>query len=124
MVSSFRPSKPLPFQLDELYAKVAWPAAQGGQQGPLVARLQRARQGAAQGRAEAAERARAAPQALVDWIIARQEADGCWGGIQPPWVYSIMALHLMGYGLDNPVVKKAIDALERLHHQGGRHAPP
>ena len=21
----------------------------------------------------------------------RQEADGCWGGIQPPWVYSILA---------------------------------
>jgi squalene-hopene/tetraprenyl-beta-curcumene cyclase len=27
-------------------------------------------------------------------------------------VYSVMALHLMGYGLDNPVVKKAIDGLE------------
>ncbi|MGB6612513.1 MAG: squalene--hopene cyclase, partial [Trebonia sp.] len=50
----------------------------------------------------------------VEWIIARQETDGCWGGIQPPWVYSIMALHLMGYGLDNPIVKKAIDGIERF----------
>ncbi len=50
---------------------------------------------------------RAALRRCTDWIIARQEADGCWGGIQPPWVYSIMALHLMGYGLDNPIVKKA-----------------
>ena len=57
---------------------------------------------------------RAALRRCIDWIIARQEADGCWGGIQPPWVYSIMALHLMGYGLDNPVVKKAIDGLERF----------
>ena len=40
----------------------------------------------------------------ADWIIARQEADGCWGGIQPPWVYSLMALHLLGYGLDHPVM--------------------
>ena len=26
------------------------------------------------------------------WIVRRQEADGSWGGIQPPWVYSLMAL--------------------------------
>ena len=36
------------------------------------------------------------------WIVRRQEADGCWGGIQPPWVYSMMALHLQGYPLDHP----------------------
>ena len=24
----------------------------------------------------------------AEWIIARQEDDGGWGGIQPPWVYS------------------------------------
>ena len=28
------------------------------------------------------------------WILQRQEADGSWGGIQPPWVYSLIALHL------------------------------
>jgi squalene-hopene/tetraprenyl-beta-curcumene cyclase len=55
---------------------------------------------------------RAALRRCTDWIIARQEADGCWGGIQPPWVYSVMALHLMGYGLDNPLVKKALDGIE------------
>lgn len=48
----------------------------------------------------------------TEWIIARQEADGGWGGIQPPWVYSIMALNLMGYQLDHPVMRKAIDGLE------------
>ena len=31
------------------------------------------------------------------WIVRRQEADGSWGGIQPPSVYSLMALHLCGY---------------------------
>ncbi|HEX3788303.1 MAG TPA: squalene--hopene cyclase [Pseudonocardiaceae bacterium] len=48
----------------------------------------------------------------AEWIVARQESDGGWGGIQPPWVYSIMALHLMGYPLDHPVLKNAIDGLE------------
>jgi len=34
------------------------------------------------------------------WILERQEADGAWGGIQPPWVYSLIALKLRGYSLD------------------------
>ena len=46
------------------------------------------------------------------WVLDRQEADGSWGGIQPPWVYSIMALSTLGYGLDHPVMKKAIDGFE------------
>lgn len=48
----------------------------------------------------------------AEWILARQESDGGWGGIQPPWVYSILALHLMGYPLDHPAVSKAIEGLE------------
>jgi squalene-hopene/tetraprenyl-beta-curcumene cyclase len=48
----------------------------------------------------------------AEWIVARQEDDGSWGGIQPPWVYSIMALHLMGYSLDHPVLAKALQGLE------------
>ncbi|GDY28680.1 squalene-hopene cyclase [Gandjariella thermophila] len=46
------------------------------------------------------------------WIVERQEADGCWGGIQPPWVYSILALHLLGYSLDHPVLAKAVSGLD------------
>lgn len=34
------------------------------------------------------------------WIIERQEADGSWGGIQPPWVYSLIALQLCGDTLE------------------------
>ena len=44
-----------------------------------------------------------------EWILARQEADGSWGGIQPPWVYSLMALHLQGYALDHPVMQAGLD---------------
>ncbi|PRX45908.1 squalene-hopene/tetraprenyl-beta-curcumene cyclase [Prauserella shujinwangii] len=46
------------------------------------------------------------------WILDRQEDDGGWGGIQPPWVYSILALHLRGYSTDHPVVRKALDGLD------------
>ncbi len=49
---------------------------------------------------------------LVDWIVARQEADGSWGGIQPPWVYSLIALHLEGMGLEHPVLRQGLAGLE------------
>ncbi len=42
------------------------------------------------------------------WIVARQEADGSWGGIQPPWVYSLIALKALGYPMDHPVMKKGL----------------
>jgi squalene-hopene/tetraprenyl-beta-curcumene cyclase len=55
---------------------------------------------------------RAAQRRAVEWIIARQEADGSWGGIQPPWVYSLLALHLLGYPLEHPVIAAGIAGLE------------
>ncbi|SDK81234.1 squalene-hopene/tetraprenyl-beta-curcumene cyclase [Actinopolyspora mzabensis] len=48
----------------------------------------------------------------AEWIVARQEADGSWGGIQPPWVYSLLALNLLGYQLDHPVMRAGIRGLE------------
>ena len=56
------------------------------------------------------------------WIVERQEADGSWGGIQPPWVYSLMALHLQGYALDHPVMQAGLDGLEgfTLEDDAGR----
>ncbi len=57
---------------------------------------------------------RAAIRRCADWIIARQEADGCWGGIQPPWVYSLIALHLLGYRLDHPVMRRGLAGLDRF----------
>jgi squalene-hopene/tetraprenyl-beta-curcumene cyclase len=43
------------------------------------------------------------------WIRERQEADGSWGGIQPPWVWGIIALAALGNGLDDPTLGKAVE---------------
>ncbi|MEM9014802.1 MAG: squalene--hopene cyclase, partial [Pseudomonadota bacterium] len=48
----------------------------------------------------------------LEWIIQHQDADGVWGGIQPPWIYSLMALYNEGYALDHAVVEKALGALD------------
>jgi squalene-hopene/tetraprenyl-beta-curcumene cyclase len=53
-------------------------------------------------------------RAAERWVIQRQEADGGWGGIQPPWVYSLMALHLQGYPTDHPVMRAGLEGLERF----------
>ena len=43
------------------------------------------------------------------WIRERQEADGSWGGIQPPWVWGIIALAALGNGPDDPTLAKAVE---------------
>ena len=51
--------------------------------------------------------------AAARWIVAHQEADGSWGGIQPPWVYSLIALSVLGYPLDHPVMARGLDGFRR-----------
>ncbi|HME65481.1 MAG TPA: squalene--hopene cyclase, partial [Streptosporangiaceae bacterium] len=57
---------------------------------------------------------RAALRRCAEWVIARQERDGCWGGIQPPWVYSLMALNLLGYDIEHPIMKRGLRGLDRF----------
>ena len=47
-----------------------------------------------------------------EWIVEHQEADGSWGGIQPPWVYSLMALKVLGYEVDHPVMRRGIEGFK------------
>jgi len=54
----------------------------------------------------------AAIRHVLEWIIRHQDADGAWGGIQPPWIYGIMSLYVEGYALDHPVMAKALAALD------------
>ena len=48
----------------------------------------------------------------IQWIIDHQEADGSWAGIQPPWVYSLIALKIMGYPLTHPVMQNGIQGFD------------
>ncbi len=53
------------------------------------------------------------------WIVERQEADGSWGGIQPPWVYSLLALNLRGYPIDHPLMVKSLAGLDSFEVREG-----
>jgi len=56
------------------------------------------------------------------WIVSHQEGDGSWGGIQPPWVYSLMALHALGYRASDPVIRKGLEGMHEswMIRRGGR----
>jgi squalene-hopene/tetraprenyl-beta-curcumene cyclase len=54
----------------------------------------------------------AAVRHVIEWIIRHQDYDGGWGGIQPPWIYSLMALHTEGYAIDHPVLAKGLACLD------------
>jgi len=51
-------------------------------------------------------------RAAERWVVERQEADGSWGGIQPPWVWSIVGLVALGYPLDHPVIARGLRGLD------------
>lgn len=48
---------------------------------------------------------------VLEWIVRHQDADGAWGGIQPPWIYSLIALNAAGYPTSHPVMAKGLEAL-------------
>ena len=51
------------------------------------------------------------------WLLERQEADGSWEGIQPPWVYAIIALRALGYPLEHPVLQRALHGFESFSRE-------
>ncbi|KAJ7580205.1 squalene-hopene cyclase [Mycena floridula] len=53
-------------------------------------------------------------QAAENWILSHQEADGSVGGIQPPCLYSLLALRLRGYSLDHPDFVKTLAGVNTL----------
>src|SRR5215469_2663182 len=52
---------------------------------------------------------RRAVQVAEAWIRERQEADGSWGGIQPPWVWGIIALAALGHGREDDTLRRAVE---------------
>ena len=43
------------------------------------------------------------------WVRERQEADGSWGGIQPPWVWAIIMLASLGRGFEDETFRRAVE---------------
>jgi squalene-hopene/tetraprenyl-beta-curcumene cyclase len=113
VVGAHRPVRPVSFDLDELRT-----GALPDRADPLstwAGRLQRVDRAlhAYERRPIRALRSLALARA-AEWIVHRQEADGSWGGIQPPWVYSLMSLHVLGYPLDHPVIRAGLEGLDRF----------
>ncbi len=127
VVQSFRPSRPIGISIDELKTGGAHGRAPGPRRsfdarpllGPRASADPWALAFSALDKALHSYRPiqsvrRAALRRCAEWMIARQERDGCWGGIQPPWVYSLMALNLLGYELDHPVMARGLAGLDRF----------
>ncbi len=116
LVKAHRPVRPLAFDLRELWAP---PGALAGPQGT---RARASRRSGWLGRLDRLLRVyerhpiaplrRLACARAERWIVRRQEADGSWGGIQPPWVYSLIALDLCGYPLEHPVMRRGLQGIE------------
>src|SRR6185437_6911112 len=113
LVKAHRPSRPLPFDLRELEVRgEPAPAGPLSTRVRLLAYADRALR--AYERRPLRPLRRLAMARAERWIVRRQEADGSWGGIQPPWVYSLIALHLSGYPLDHPVMRRGLEGLDRF----------
>ena len=119
IVKAHRPVRPLPFDLHELDADASTPgdASESSLRAPSrrhvwLGRLDRVLR--AYERRPFVPLRRIALAKAERWIVRRQEADGSWGGIQPPWVYSLMALRLRGYPLEHPLMRRGLEGLDRF----------
>lgn len=110
VVASHRPVRPLPFGLRELRSGRTPERPPLSAWGRRFQRLDRALH--VYERRPLRRLRRHAKRVALEWILRRQEADGSWGGIQPPWVYSLLALHLEGYPTNHPAVRKGLEGLD------------
>jgi squalene-hopene/tetraprenyl-beta-curcumene cyclase len=58
------------------------------------------------------------------WVRERQEADGSWGGIQPPWVWSIVMLATLGHGFEDDTFRRAVEGWEGFTIDDGERLRP
>jgi squalene-hopene/tetraprenyl-beta-curcumene cyclase len=57
-------------------------------------------------------------------VRERQEADGSWGGIQPPWVWSILMLATLGHGFEDDTFRRAVEGWEGFTIDDGERLRP
>ena len=67
---------------------------------------------------------RRALSAAEAWVRAHQEADGSWGGIQPPWVWSILMLAALGHGPGDETLARAIEGWQGFMVEEGDRLRP
>ena len=58
------------------------------------------------------------------WVRERQEADGSWGGIQPPWVWSLAMLAALGHGLEDETFARGLAGWQRFMVRDGDRLRP
>jgi squalene-hopene/tetraprenyl-beta-curcumene cyclase len=58
------------------------------------------------------------------WVRERQEADGSWGGIQPPWVWAIIMLAALGHGFEDETFRRAIEGWDGFTIDDGDRTRP
>ncbi len=56
-------------------------------------------------------------RAAEQWILERQEASGDWGGIIPAMLNSMLALRCLDYDVNDPIVDRGLDAIDRFSNQ-------
>jgi squalene-hopene/tetraprenyl-beta-curcumene cyclase len=113
VVATLRPCRPLPFGVDELRAGL--PPASAPRRSTWARAFERLDAALHRySRHPVRPLRQAALRRAGEWILTRQEADGSWGGIQPPWVYSLLALHLLGHPVDHPAMAAGLAGLERF----------
>jgi squalene-hopene/tetraprenyl-beta-curcumene cyclase len=123
VVLSRNPTYPQPAGIDELYVETPGsvpgppPRTPGAWTRVFRAGFPVARLWGRRGPRRATD---AAYRRIAEWILERQEADGSWGGIQPPWVYSLIALHTLGYPVDHPAMRRGFDGLDGFVIDDGR----
>jgi squalene-hopene/tetraprenyl-beta-curcumene cyclase len=127
VVAAHRLVHPLPFSIGELssMSNARTPAAPSSGRQRWFERLDRVLKGYERLPSWAPPKVllrRLALRLAEQWIVRRQESDGSWGGIQPPWVYSLLALHVLGYPPDHPAMARGLEGLDRftIHDRRGR----
>jgi squalene-hopene/tetraprenyl-beta-curcumene cyclase len=58
------------------------------------------------------------------WVRERQEADGSWGGIQPPWVWSLVMLAALGHGFEDEAFARGLAGWEGFMIRDGDRLRP
>lgn len=119
IVLSRRPVRPVPVEhaIDELFpagrarTDYSIPSPPGFNLPRMVHLAERAL-GKVYGRLSFNRLRRLAERKAIRWILDHQENDGSWGGIQPPWVYSLIALSVCGFDNEHPAMSRGFKGLD------------